>query len=57
MIEDPEITGNFITLCLLCFGAGFITAWACLAAGTRRREIQQAQYNRRAMRYFRSKGK
>lgn len=50
-------SGNFVTLCLLCFGAGFITAWAILAAGVKRREVEQARENRRLMKHFRSKGK
>ena len=54
-LDDPP--GNLLTLCLLCFGAGFIVAWASLAAGTKRRELQQARENRRTMRHFRSRGK
>mgnify|MGYP003653163725 FL=1 len=50
-------SGNFFTICLLCFGAGFITAWAILAAGVKRREVEQARENRRLMKHFRSKGK
>lgn len=57
MIEDPETSGNLLTLCLLFFGAGFITAWAALAAGTRRRELRQARENRRIMQNFRAKGR
>lgn len=57
MIEDPSSSGNLVTLCLLCFGAGFIVAWAALASGARRRELRQARDNRRVMRSFRSKGK
>ena len=51
-----EETGNLLTLCLLCFGAGFITAWAALAAGTKRRQRERDLENRRIMQAFRRWG-
>jgi len=51
-----EETGNFLTICLLCFGAGFITAWAAIGAGNKRREKVRELENRRIMQSFRRWG-
>jgi len=55
MIEDPS--GNGLIVSLICFGLGFLVAWAALEAGVRKRELLRLRENQRVMRSFRSRGR
>jgi hypothetical protein len=55
MIE--EAPGNGLIISLICFGLGFLVAWAVLEAGVRKRELLRVRENNRIMRSFRSRGR